>query len=153
MVWRQDHMIPEPFLVITGMSYLLPAWLAWRSGFTYSAISNLALCATTMGFHWFRTQQFFELDVLAILNYNLCAAYNLPRAGWPAAGVWGLATGYSVYSYFVGQQLGILSWDPDWNTQMIFHGLIHLSTAYTSWICFTKRLENGEGVCKLELPT
>ena len=139
MGWRQDHMIPEPFLVMTGMSYLMPALLAWNKGFYYSMGSNLFLCATTMSFHWFRYQWLFELDVIAIINYNICALYNIYYAGLPAVGVWGLSVGYSLYSYFVGQQLNILSWDPDWNTQMFFHGLIHLSTAYTAWYSFTKR--------------
>jgi hypothetical protein len=132
-------MIPEPYLVITGMTYLLPAWLAWESRFYYSMASCLVLCLTTMSFHWFRYQWLFELDVLAILNYTICSLYNIYHAGLPAAGIWALSVGYSLYSYFVGQQLHILSWDPDWMTQMFFHGLMHISTAYSAWYCFTKR--------------
>ena len=134
-------MIPEPYLVITGMSYLLPAWLAWEKGFYYSMGSNIGLAMTTMAFHWFRYQWLFELDVLAILNYNMCCFYNIYHAGPSAAGIWFLSVGYSLYSYFVGQQLSILSWDPDWTTQMFFHGLMHLSTAYTTWYCIDKRNE------------
>ena len=150
MPWRQDHMIPEPYLVMTGMSYLLPAWLAYESGFTYSMASCLALCATTTGFHWFRQQWLFEADIIAILNYSACMLFNVHRAGPSAAGIWALMTGYSLYSYFVGQQLSILSWDPDWATQMFFHGLMHLSTAYSAWFCFTKRIENGDGTCRVK---
>lgn len=139
MPWRQDHMIPEPYLVITGMSYLLPAWLAWEKGFYYSMASCVFLCGTTMSFHWFRYQWLFELDILAILNYTVTSLYNIYYAGHSAAGVWALSIGYSSYSYFIGQQLEILSWDPDWTTQMFFHGLMHLSTAYGIWYCFDKR--------------
>lgn len=139
MTWRQDHMISAPYLVITGMTYLLPAWLAWEKGFYYSMISSIVLATTTMSFHWFRHQWLFELDVVAILNYNMCSLYNIYHAGPSAVGIWALAVGYSLYSYFVGQQLSILSWDPDWNTQMFFHGLMHLSTAYSAWYCFVKR--------------
>jgi hypothetical protein len=141
MTWRQDHIIPEPYLVITGMSYLMPAWLAWKSGFYYSLASNLFLCATTMSFHWFRTQWLFELDVVAVLNYVLCCSLNGYYAGPSAMGVWVFSASYGVYSYFVGQQLSILSWDPDWNTQMFFHGLMHLSSAYGAWYVLTKRNE------------
>ena len=141
MTWRQDHMIPEPYLVITGMSYLLPAWLAWKSGFYYSLATCLFLCATTMSFHWFRAQWLFELDVVAVLNYVLCCSFNAYYAGPSAMGVWVFSGSYGLYSYFVGQQLSILSWDPDWNTQMFFHGLIHLSTAYGFWYALTKRNE------------
>ena len=147
MPWRQDHMIPEPYLVMTGMSYLLPAWLAYESGFYYSMSSCLFICATTMSFHWFRQQWMFEADVIAILNYIGWLMFNVYRAGPSAAGVWALMGGYSFYSYFVGQQLSILSWDPDWTTQMFFHGLMHMSTAYSAWYSFTKRLENGDGIC------
>lgn len=139
MPWRDDHMISEPYLVITGMSYLLPAWLAYEKGLYYSMASCMFLTATTMSFHWFRYQWLFAADVVAILNFNLCALHNLYATNQSAVGVWALSVGYSLYSYFVGQQLSILSWDPDWNTQMFFHGLIHLSTAYTSWYCFSRR--------------
>jgi len=141
MTWRQDHMIPEPYLVITGMTYLMPAWLAWKSGFYYSLASNVFLCATTMSFHWFRSQWLFELDVAAVLNYVAYCSLNAYYAGPSAMGVWVFSTSYGVYSYFVGQQLSILSWDPDWNTQMFFHGLIHLSSAYGAWYVLTKHNE------------
>jgi hypothetical protein len=141
MPWRQDHTTPEPYLVITGMTYLMPAWLAWKTGFYYSMVTNLALCATTMSFHWFRTQWLFELDVLAIWNYVLCTLFNAYYGGPSSLGMWGFAVGYSLYSYFVGQQLSILSWHPDWNTQIFFHGLIHMSTAYSCWYVLTKRNE------------
>ena len=142
MTWRQDHMIPEPYLVITGMSYLMPAWLAWKTGFYYSLASNLFLCATTMSFHWFRSQWLFELDVVAVLNYVACCSFNAYYAGPSAMGVWVFSASYGVYSYFVGQQLSILSWDPDWNTQMFFHGLMHLSSAYGAWYVLTKHNES-----------
>jgi cell shape-determining protein MreD len=45
---------------------------------------------------------------------------------------------YSLVSYFVGQQFQILSFDPDWNTQMFFHSLMHLSTAYSAYLLHEK---------------
>jgi hypothetical protein len=141
MTWRQDDITPAPYLVITGMTYLMPAWLAWKSGFYYSLASNLFLCATTMSFHWFRTQWIFSLDQLAIWNYTLCSLLNAYQGGPSALGMWTFSVGYSLYSYFVGRYLSILCWDPNWTTQMFFHGLIHMVTAYGVWYVLTKRNE------------
>ena len=71
MGWRQEHTVPSPYLVITGMTYLMPAMLAFDRGFYYSFASSLFLCGTSMSFHWFRYQWLFELDVIAIINYKL----------------------------------------------------------------------------------
>ena len=141
MTWRQDDTTPAPYLVITGMSYLMPAWLAWKYGFYYSFATCLFLCGTTMTFHWFRTQWIFSLDQLAIWNYTFCSLLNAYQGGPSALGMWAFSVGYSLYSYFVGRYLSILCWDPDWATQMFFHGLIHMVTAYGAWYCFTKRNE------------
>jgi hypothetical protein len=139
MGWRQDHMIPEPFLVMTGMTYLLPAYLAYEKSLWYCMASSLFVMLTTMSFHWFRTDLTFAIDVIAILNYVACGLYNCYYTDYSATGVWIGAISYSLYSYFVGQQLNILSFDPDWATQMFFHGLIHFSTAYSAWFLFNRR--------------
>jgi len=130
---------PSPYLVITGMTYLLPAWLAYEKGFHYSLVSSLCLTATTMLYHWFHYDYLLVLDTLAVANYCVCSLYNIYHAGPAAVGVWGLSVGYTAYVYFIGNHLSILAWDPHWPTRMFFHGLIHFSTAYTAWYCFTHR--------------
>ena len=150
MVWRQDHKIPEPLLVLSGLSYLLPSYIAYTAGFNYSLFSSLFLTFTTVGFHGTREQWLFELDCIAIINYNICAIYNVYKVGYPAGLIWFVSVSYSLLSYFGGQQLNVMSFDPDWNTQMVFHALIHLSTAYCAYFCFVHRitsslLQEGQG--------
>lgn len=48
---HEPHTIPEPILVLSGLSYAVPACLAYRQGRSYSVATNLYLLATTVGFH------------------------------------------------------------------------------------------------------
>ena len=76
---------------------------------------------------------------LAILLYNASLLHNVYRAGYPAALLWYMSMSYSLLSYFGGQRFQVASFDPDWNTQMAFHALIHLSTAYVQYFCVMNR--------------
>lgn len=139
MSWRQEHMIPEPYLVITGMTYLLPTILAYEKNLWYCMGSSLFVTLTTMCFHWFRSEVSFMFDAIAIVNYIMCGIYNSYLTDYYAAGILFCSLTYSAIVYFVGQQYNMLAFDPDWNTQMFFHGLIHLSTAYSAWFLFNRR--------------
>ena len=150
---RDPHTTPEPLLVLTGMLYLIPAWIGWESGFHPSALSSLFLAFTSMSFHWFRTDWLFYLDVIAIFIYSLFGLHSSYKAGVASNALYVFVIGYAVFVYIVGQQYSILAFDPEWNTQQFFHGLIHVFCCYAFVHSYQKRLENGEGVCKLELPT
>lgn len=136
---RETHMTPTPFLVFSGLSYLIPAYAAAEAGLPYSLASTLFLTATTVGFHGTRQDWLFQLDLLAILNYNICAIYNIYKVGPAAVLIWYVAVSYSVLSYFGGQRYNVLSFDPNWHIQMFFHSFIHFSTAYGAYYCFTQR--------------
>lgn len=140
MPWRDDHKIPEPVLVLSGLTYLIPAYYAYTAGFTYTYLPTLFLTFTTVGFHGTRQQWLFELDIVAILLYNASLFHNVYRAGYPAALLWYMSMSYSLLSYFGGQHFQIASFDPDWNTQMAFHALIHVSTAYVQYFCVMKQI-------------
>ena len=139
MKLREDHLIPEPVLVFSGLSYLIPAYVAYSARLDYSLFSCLFLTFTTVGFHGTRQEWLFQLDLLAILNYNICAIYNVYKVGPAAALIWYVAISYSILSYFGGQRYAVLSFDPNWNIQMFFHSFIHFSTCYAAYYCFTQR--------------
>lgn len=141
MTWRDDHKIPEPILVLSGLTYLIPSYIAYTAGFNYDLASCLFLTFTTVGFHGTREQWLFELDCLAILNFNICALYNVYQVGPRGGLIWFVAVSYSLLSYFAGQRLNMMSFDHDWNTQMVFHALIHLSTCYTAYFCYLERIK------------
>lgn len=136
---RDTHTIPEPFLVFSGLSYLIPAYVAAKAGLSYSLASTLFLTFTTIGFHGTRQDWLFQLDLLAILNFNIIAIYNIYKVGPAAVLLWCVAVPYSILSYFGGQRYGVLSFDPNWHIQMFFHSFIHFSTAYVAYYCFTQR--------------
>lgn len=121
------------------MTYFLPAWLAYEKGLPYSFASCLYLGITSMLYHWFHYDWLLIADVAGVANICILGVYTMYYAGPGYIGIAALSASYSAYTFFVGKWLSILAWDPDWATRMFFHGLIHLSTAYTAWYGFNKR--------------
>ena len=131
---HDPHTIPEPVLVISGLSYVFPAWLAFTQGDTYSTASNLFLLGTTVGFHATRQEWLFALDCVAILNFLNCCSLKSLTAPPDAQLMFVLSTIYCICSYFVGQQYKILSFDPDWNTQMGYHACMHMISSFSMFL-------------------
>jgi hypothetical protein len=127
---HDPHMIPEPILVASGTTYLVPAYIAYMNGYTYTASSLVAITFTTMTFHATRQEWLFSLDLLAILNYLACLYHNSTYAKTDTRYLAGISVAYSLNSYFIGRVYKNMSFDPDWNKQMLFHSLMHVLTAY-----------------------
>jgi hypothetical protein len=108
--------------------------MGYQRGYTYTALSNSLLGLTTIGFHGTRNETIFVLDCLAILNYIACGAYNSYTTTPHARRMFHASLLYSLVSYFVGQQLQTMSFDPDWNRQMAFHSFMHLSSVYSALV-------------------
>ena len=76
----------------------------------------------------------FILDLWAITNFLLRNYYlslycsNISRNLF----IWSVS--YSFISYFLGKYYNIFSFHPDWNTQMVYHSFMHLSTSYSSYL-------------------
>ena len=119
---------------------MIPAYVAAQAGLPYSLASTLFLTFTTVGFHGTRQDWLFQLDLLAILNFNVAAIYNISKVGPAAVLVWFVAVSYSILSYFGGQKYSVLSFDPNWNIQMFFHSFIHFSTCYVAYIVLLSEL-------------
>lgn len=130
-------MIPEPILVVSGLLYLIPAYYALLQKRAYSLATFSFLTFTTVGFHGTCSETLFLLDCVAILNF-LAHNFYLSLASSRAAALMFIASVvYSTSSYFIGQRYTILSFHPDWNTQMFYHSLMHVSTAYSSYALLT----------------
>ena len=130
MEFHDPHTIPEPILVITGLTYLAPCAIAITP---YDAWVYLCLIATTVGFHAMRNEVLFWLDCVAIAQFLARTSYLSLRCSKGCQRLYATSVAYSLVSYFAGQRFHILSFDPDWNTQMFYHSLMHLSTSYTSY--------------------
>jgi len=129
---HDPHQIPEPILVVSGLTYLIPSYIAYKKEAMYDVSTCLFLTFTTVGFHGTRSEVLFALDCLAIVNFLARYWYLSKKSKF--AYLYYCSVVYSLISYFVGQQYSILSFDPDWNTQMFFHSLMHLSTAYSAYL-------------------
>lgn len=127
-------MIPEPVLVCSGLTYLVPFYLAYTKSRSYDASTYLFLTFTTVGFHSTRSEVLFALDCLAILNFLIRQQFLSVKSSRWNQQVLFFSVSYSLISYFVGKKFNILSFDPDWNTQMFFHSWMHLSTSYSSFL-------------------
>jgi len=131
---HDPHTIPEPVLVLSGLSYLIPSYMALKRRRYYDGYTYIFLTLTTVGFHGTRSELIFFLDCLAILNFLLSSYYNSLKSSCFIRTVYYSSISYSLISYFVGQQFQIMSFDPDWNTQMFYHSLMHLSSSYLSYL-------------------
>ena len=131
-------MIPEPILVVSGLTYLLPTYIAVTKGRTYDAVTYFFLTCTTVGFHGTRSEAIFALDIIAIMNF-LARSYQLSQEVSTCSVLFlNTAITYSLVSYFAGAYLKAMSFDPDWNTQMAFHSAMHLLTAAASYRIMTE---------------
>jgi len=131
---HDPHTIPEPVLVISGLTYVFPLYIAIQNNRVYDASTYIFLTCTTIGFHSTRNETFFILDCWAILNFLLRAYYISLQCRTMSQVIFNMSVIYSFTSYFLGKYYSILSFDPNWNTQMFYHSLMHISTAYSSYI-------------------
>lgn len=137
---HDPHKIPEPVLVVSGLSYLFPFYIAVSKKRKYDAFTYLFLTFTTVGFHSTRNETLFILDCCAIINF-LLRTYIISleqRVSSNSKIIFILSVLYSFISYFLGKYYNIMSFHPDWNTQMIYHSLMHLSTSYSSYLIISE---------------
>ena len=146
---HDPHMIPEPVLVISGLTYLFPLSIAVKNRRYYDMYSYLFLTFTTVGFHSTRNEILFMFDCLAIINFLLRSYYLSLKSTNLSQRIFIISVIYSFTSYFFGRMYNIMSFHPDWNTQMFYHSLMHLSTSYSSYLIM-QDLCNGVNiqVCK-----
>lgn len=133
---HDPHKIPEPILVISGLTYLVPFYVAISKKRRYDACSYLFLTFTTVGFHSTRNETLFILDCGAIINF-LLMNYLLSlerRVSCSSKIIFLVSVLYSLTSYFLGKYYNIMSFHPDWNTQMLYHSLMHISSSYSSYL-------------------
>jgi len=140
---HDPHTTPEPLLVLSGTTYLIPAYMAYRANALYNMWSYLFLTATTVGFHGTRNETLFLLDCLAIMNYIKCSIDDSQTSSNSAAGIFWISLGYSLTSYFIGRWFQSMSFDADWNTQMGYHAMMHFSTSYSAYVFMNERLERA----------
>jgi hypothetical protein len=117
---------PSPFLCLTGLSYLLPMYVAYANGHYWTSGASLFLALTSVGFHWTHREDILAVDRLAILQYFACSIYQ--SRGWSAVST-SISVAYCLVAYFLGQTYSIMCFDPNPNVQSLFHAMIHLSTA------------------------
>jgi len=130
---HDPHTTPEPILVLSGLTYLIPAYKAYLLNKIDLSVACIMLTFTTVGFHGTRLETFFILDCAAILNFLVVLFNAALKSGNYALAMYGISVLYSLTSYFIGKRYLIMSFDPNWNTQMAYHACMHLSSAYAAY--------------------
>jgi hypothetical protein len=131
---HDPHKIPEPLLVISGCTYIVPFYIAMKNARSYDAITYIFLTFTTIGFHSTRNEFLFALDCFAILNFLIRSYFLSLKCTTSTQIKIACAVVYCFTTYVIGQRYKIMSFDPDWNTQMFYHSLMHISTSYSSYL-------------------
>jgi hypothetical protein len=138
MLLHDPHMIPEPILVLSGLSYLVPSYIAFTQDNKYSCFTYLFLTFTTVGFHGTRNETLFALDCVAIVNMLIQSYIKIINAKLYIKYIYFGSILYSLASYFIGQHYRIMSFHPDWNIQMAYHACMHISTSYSAYLALTQ---------------
>ena len=131
---HDPHKTPEPILVVSGLTYLFPFYIAATNRRFYDASTYMFLTFTTVGFHSTRNETLFILDCWAILNFLLRTYYLSLQSSRDSKIIFLASVIYSLTSYFIGKYYNVMSFHPDWNTQMMYHSFMHLSTSYSSYL-------------------
>ena len=131
-MFHDSHVQPEPMLVLSGLTYLVPSSLALSSGKLFAS-PYIFLTFTTIGFHSTRTELFFLFDCLAMSIFFLQNTSLCFRATKLTQTLWATSVIYCFICYFVGKYYTILSFDPNWNTQMTYQAIMHISTSYSAY--------------------
>jgi len=87
---HDPHKTPEPILVLSGLTYLVPAWIALQKNRSYDFATFTFLTFTTTGFHSTRSELLFALDCIAILNFLGRSLYMSVNADTYTRSIYGL---------------------------------------------------------------
>ena len=143
---HDSHTTPEPILVLSALSYLFPAFSASASASTALRVCDiiplLLLTISSVGFHATRLEWWFALDLGSITLFLLRFGYLSSKCSLFAQSLFVLSVAYGFISYFVGKMYRIMSFDPDWSTQMMFHSMMHVTTAWSAHVIMD---ELGDG--------
>ncbi len=133
---RDSHMTPEPILVVSALCYLFPTYSILSTdtkGRLFDVLVLLLLTISSIGFHATRLERWFALDLCSITIFIVRFAYLSTQCSPFAQFSFVLSMAYCFISYFVGKMYRMMSFDPDWSTQMLFHSMMHLTTALSAY--------------------
>jgi uncharacterized protein with ParB-like and HNH nuclease domain len=131
---HDPHKKTEPILVISGLAYLFPFYMAINKQKYYDAVIFLFLTFTTVGFHSTRNEYFYALDCCAIVIFFMRTFYLSLNTSSQCKYIYFMSIFYCFVSYFIGKQYSLMSFHPDWNTQMFYHSMMHVFTSYSSYV-------------------
>jgi len=136
------HPRPAPILVLTGLTFLIPAYKAMLQEHAYLMWTYLFLCSTTILFHSTRLPFFLYIDVVAVFNHIIGGAFIVYHQSNRERIPMIFTTTYSFVTYLFGSQYNLFSFDSDWNIKMFFHILMYIFSVYAAFVSLDYSLKN-----------
>lgn len=132
----------EPELVISGLSFIIPASVAWRGEQWVSAGLLSLLIVTSTIWHTFHEEWFRPFDFAAIVSVLTFELYNSFNTGIDVI-VFGLLTCvYGFIAYYWGYIDSTFCFAETRSNQMIFHAVLHVLASITITLNLLKLQEN-----------
>jgi hypothetical protein len=127
-------MQPSPYLVLTSLIYLFPAYKAYLLGELYLLASLLCLSTTSVIVHITYDTTALLFDRIAIVNYVGYGIFLSSDFSPKLFHTTFFPLVYAIYVHGIGSVYSIYCFDPDWYVQQFWHGLIHIFSAYSSFM-------------------
>jgi hypothetical protein len=119
----------EPELVVSGLAFLIPAYVAWYDGRDVSAAALSVLTLTSFIWHTIHEEWFRPFDFAAMVFVTSLEVYNSVNAGVNGIVISLFAVLYGFIVYYWGYMDGTFAFGPTRSIQMISHASIHIFAA------------------------
>lgn len=119
----------EPELVVSGLAFLIPAYVAWAGGQTVSALALVILTLTSSIWHAWREPWFRPFDFVVMVSVVLLELYNSINAGVKGVVIAILVCLYGLIAYYWGYADRTFCFAVSRTRQMTSHALLHFLAA------------------------
>jgi len=132
----------EPELIVSGLTFLVPAWVAWTGGQWVSTVALLTLTATSTVWHTIHQEWVRPFDIAAMVVVVILEFYNSVLAGVDGIVLGLLACLYGFIAYYWGYVDSTFCFGQSYAQQMRFHAILHVVVATVFTLNLLKIQEN-----------
>jgi hypothetical protein len=125
-------MEPNPLLVLSSFTYILPAIVCYTLAYNYLCLMYITVVLVSACYHASKHPMILWVDIpLSHINH-VATLLNILKGGWlsmPAYFAWLL---YALITYYYGYRTSSLIWDPDRKRATPWHAGLHILTSLVS---------------------
>ena len=132
----------EPELVVSGLLFLIPAFVAWNGRQWISVLLLSILTVTSTIWHTLHEEWFRPYDFTAMLSVFVLEVYNSSLAGADNILLGMLVCLYGLIAYYWGYMDTTFCFGESRSQQMLSHAFIHVIAATVITLNLLKLQEN-----------